>query len=931
MAHFLEKENPDFLLITEHGLSQENLKNTCIEGYSLIGGFSRKAHIKGGVAGYARKNMMKQVKFLGISQENTELVCEVAAFEIKLKKENIQVLGVYRPPNAALEDAIDILTEQLNMFLQTNKQTIIMGDINVDNMVENSNNSKLEELLATYSIARLKLPPTRVTNETSKSIDWICTNINPDRLKTIVTTSGLSDHTAQIAEIKTHKISPKSSKEEKRLFTKKETDLFKAKLQTQNWDSTTHTDEANQAYNNFHNTIQAILNKTCPLRTVNCSRVLKKGCWDDECRILKNAYIIALEKEQRTGLAEDKAALAARKKDYDQKLKRLRKEQTAAHINQAANKSKALWQVINNERNAVTNKNHELTLLINDQLTHNPIQIANHFNEFFATIADKTIQNSNTILHATNVNRIQTLNNKLHFHPATHVEVIKAIDSLKPKTSSGIDDISAKLIKKCKEELVSPLTNVINKSLKQGIFPTQLKTSKVYPKYKKGPKTETISYRPISLISTFSKIFEKIILERLTTHLETHRLLTNQQHGFLKGRSTATAIIQLIEHIIDQLEDGCIVNSLFLDFSKAFDCLNHEHLLKKLRNLGVGVREEEWFRSYLKDRKQLVEITHTKNNIKQKIYSEKWDIKRGVPQGSVLGPVLFLLLTNDLPDWLQNSCQTVMYADDTVITLSDRNADTLKISTTSHFNQTKQYCSQNDLVLNENKTVQIAFTTKNKNQQVHPLPGLEVSTTTKYLGITIDSSLSWNPHLKQLCKRLSSSIHVIRRIHHIGGLDVAKVAYFALFESHLRYGIATWGGAADTNLKKVLVQQKRAVRCLASIPREDSCKEHFKDLKILTVVSLYIRETIMHAVNTQQLRHHSVHQHNTRHASDFSLAPHHLSLFKMKPSYKGALLFNHLPEYLKAQEPQHLKRQLTLWLQERPFYTENEFLRNRTT
>jgi hypothetical protein len=185
---------------------------------------------------------------------------------------------------------------------------------------------------------------------------------------------------------------------------------------------------------------------------------------------------------------------------------------------------------------------------------------------------------------------------------------------LKPKTSSGFDEISAKLVKMCKNELSPPLTNIVNKSLKQGIFPSILKLSKVYPKYKKGSTTDTSSYRPISLIPTFSKIFEKIVLHRLLCHLENNHLLTLQQHGFLKGRSTTTALIQLTEHIIDQLEEGCLVTSLFLDFSKAFDCLNHNHLLKKLNALGINGSEAKWFHTYLSDRNQLVEIHYTENN-----------------------------------------------------------------------------------------------------------------------------------------------------------------------------------------------------------------------------------------------------------------------------------------------------------------------------
>uniref|UniRef100_A0A1B6LK65 Reverse transcriptase domain-containing protein n=2 Tax=Graphocephala atropunctata TaxID=36148 RepID=A0A1B6LK65_9HEMI len=377
---------------------------------------------------------------------------------------------------------------------------------------------------------------------------------------------------------------------------------------------------------------------------------------------------------------------------------------------------------------------------------------------------------------------------------------------------------------------------------------------------------------------------------------------------------------------MDQLEEGCFVTGLFLDFSKAFDCLNHDRLLQKLRTLGIRGTELKWFESYLKDRKQLVEISHTSNNTIQKTHSRTLEVKRGVPQGSVLGPALFLLLTNDMPDQLQGTCKTIMYADDTVLTISDKTIETLERNTSTYLNLTKQYCSNNDLVLNENKTVQIAFKTKNKQTQQNALPQLDIKETTKYLGIIIDAKMTWKPHIDQLCRRLSSGTYVIRRILQVGGLDTAKVAYFALFESHLRYGIVAWGGTSNANLERVLIQQKRAIRCLVGLHYQESCRESFKQLKILTVVSLYIRETILHAITSRQQRHQEIHTYNTRHASNFTLPPHHLSLFEKKPSYKGAMYYNRLPELLKNETPQHFKNKLTTWLQERPYYTENEFL-----
>lgn len=877
--------------------------------------------------GYVKHDLEKYTKLICTSGNETELICETALFELKTKKANILILGVYRPPSANLDQAINILTEQLDRSLNSHRNIILMGDINVDNLSENNDKLKLDDLLTSYQITRVSLPSTRITRDTAKSIDWICTNINQQIIETSVILSGLSDHTAQIITINTENTT-EILKERKRTFSNRAIQLFKARLQLQNWDVLDLKEDINNTYDTFNTIIQNILNETCPLQTYKHKKNNNtKQYWDPECTRLRTEYLKALEKEQCTGSEENKKETARRKKLYDTRLKSLRKKCLTEHISGAENKSRALWQVINKERKVKANNNTELHLRIDNITITKPSEVANCFNSFFSTIAQKTLQDHNNTQNAA-LDKYQPpppTEQTFNFKPATPQEILKIIETLKPKSSSGVDNISAKIIKACKNELLNPLTLITNKSLVQGTFPNQLKIAKIYPKYKSGPINETNSYRPISLISTFSKIIEKVVLVRLLNYLELHKLLTNQQHGFLKGRSTATALIQLTEHIIDQLEEGCTATCLFLDFSKAFDCLNHEQLLKKLEHLGIRGTAQNWFRSYLTNRKMVVEISSVQNNIVQRFQSTTAEIHRGVPQGSVLGPVLFLLLTNDMPSWLGDICHTVMYADDTALTIANKSIETLQQNATTYFNKTKQYCASNELVLNDKKTVQMTFSNHHRHNDIL-LPDLEIKTNTKYLGTIIDNKLTWKPHIDQLCKKLSAGNYVIRRIKQISGLDAAKVAYFALFESHLRYGIATWGGTSKGNLERILINQKRAIRCLADLKYQESCRIHFKNLKILTVVSLYIKEVILHTVKyTTQQRFSDLHQYNTRRGGDYVLPAHHLSMYKKKPSYKGAAFFNHLPEHLKSLPPHRFGKQLTLWLQDKPFYTVEEF------
>lgn len=405
-----------------------------------------------------------------------------------------------------------------------------------------------------------------------------------------------------------------------------------------------------------------------------------------------------------------------------------------------------------------------------------------------------------------------------------------------------------------------------------------------------------------------------------------NQLLTPQQHGFLPGRSTTTALISLVEFLADQLEEGLTTTAILLDYSKAFDCLSHEHLLTKLSTLGIRGQSLKWFTSYLTGRSQFTEVKYTTKGLTKQTQSELEVITRGVPQGSVLGPVLFILYTNDFPHYMQNFSSTLMYADDTMLLLGGKKPEDLEVAAYTAVNMAVQYCHGNDLVVNEGKTKQLLL--GRHKETTGKMPDLDESNSTKYLGVIIDDSLLWTDHIDSLCKKLSAGLYVIRRMKQISDLATAKTAYYALYESHLRYGIAVWGGTTRGNMQRVLIHQKRAIRILASLRLRESCRQPFKELKILTVVNLYILETITHVhIKNPELvaigrRHHN---YNTRNALDYCLPVHHRASTEKKPSYIGAKLWNALPEELKQIERKKLGYQLKQWLQLNPFYDINEY------
>ena len=355
------------------------------------------------------------------------------------------------------------------------------------------------------------------------------------------------------------------------------------------------------------------------------------------------------------------------------------------------------------------------------------------------------------------------------------------------------------------------IATLINKSISSGTFPSQLKCAKVFPVFKSGSKSDPSNYRPISILPTISKIFEKHVNKHLMNYLNKYKLICESQSGFRKKRSCQTALFKLIDQWMICIDKGDLIGSLFIDFRKAFDVVDHEILMKKLALYKINDLSLNWFQSYLSERRQAV--------FNGQAHSEFIQIQSGVPQGSLLRPTLFLLFINDLPLFTKY-CFCDFYADDATFHTHSDNTDTIEKCLQTDGNIAKHWGKGNKMHIHYVKTTCMIAGTKPKLQDKPQLnlkiDGHSIANVSKQklLGLLKDNTLSWSAHIDNLCSSLSSKISLLRQLAYYVSVDVLKKFYQGYILPLIDYGSITWSGTTGANLERILKLQKRAARII---------------------------------------------------------------------------------------------------------------------
>ena len=425
-------------------------------------------------------------------------------------------------------------------------------------------------------------------------------------------------------------------------------------------------------------------------------------------------------------------------------------------------------------------------------------------------------------------------------NPTGNEEIEKLIDNLKLGKASGPEGINSSFVKHGKKALSEILTKLFNECISKGFFPDCLKRALVVPIHKKDKKDIPNNYRPISLLPCISKLFEKVIYKRIADFCKAQNIITEKQFGFRTKHSTKNALTHLTDTLAEKMDnsESCIV--VFLDLAKAFETVDHKILLQKLYHYGIRGIAHELIKSYLSGRKQCVKCGNH--------FSVYMNVECGVPQGSILGPLLFLLYVNDLPSVIDLS--GILFADDTCVLSSSKSLKTVIENTNEKLMLLNDWFLSNKLTVNYTKTNYMFFSgTRGCVFNGIIRMGNSILTrvsSTKYLGLMIDDQLNWKAHVAYLRTKVSSCSNIMYKLRHLVPLESCLSVYYSLFYSKISYGIMCWGHARHEVLNQIRVMQNKIVKTMLFQPIDSRIRPLFASLNLLNVNDIFKVEVAKH-------------------------------------------------------------------------------------
>ena len=914
--------NFDIFTISETWLdSSVNNESIHIPGYTLYRQDRGPHKPGGGLCVYIKKNYKVS------SLENVSSVSDNNFQQLWLKVQSrcyksFVICTVYRPPSTPL-NFIDDLANSLIESLLSGLDVIILGDLNCNLLQDNAESRALNDFCSTFNLTQLINKPTRATENGESLIDVVMTTNEKLIASNDVLMSTISDHNLVYISLKLKKPRIKPCYVTIRSYTNYSADNFLRDLSYAPFHIISLFDDFNDQVDVFNELFLEVLSQHAPVKRV-------------KIRSKPNPFITP-EIRQLMRTRDQWRKLAGKTNDpfhwngyrfFRQEVKREIRVAEKVHVRtqilDSNGNSNSIWKIINR---CLPRKQQDSFMASED-----PTGLANELNDFFTSVGSITAQKARdlSLHHGLNVNL--DVPTPLHIstdvspelfvlHQVTENQVERVIRSLPSNKAPGMDKISSRILKDSLPSTLTTITHIVNNSFVTNTFARAWKTAEVTPILKCGNPDVPNNYRPISLLPIVSKVTERLVHGQLMEHLIRNNKLAAHQSGNRKLHSTETALLYVTDQLLQAMDNKKVSIMVLLDMSKAFDSIRHDILLSKLQNLDFSQGALDWFQSYLSNRQQCVRIGDA--------VSKVLPLEFGVPQGSILGPVLFTIYVNDLLS-VPKRCLSASYVDDCKLYLSFSPAElpTSILALNEDLTRISQWCCKNSLLINPDKTKVLAvglpqllkklssFSITLFDKEITPVP------VVKDLGVLLDTRLSYNQHITEIASKCLFKLYQINRIKHLLDRKTLLLVINSFVFSKLQYCSTVWSNTSSSNIDKLQKVQNFAGRIILGLRKYDHISDGLRSLKWLPIREKLILNdaTMMHKCINKLVPDYladmfksrsQVHNRQTRSSGALDIPLCRLSTGQRSFAFRGAKLWNSLNDNIKSLKcPRNFRRHL---------------------
>ena len=804
--------NTSFIVLTEIWQVDPNFYK--IPNYHIAEMKLRQKKRGGGVAIFTSQKLPKPKLYEPLNKNYENIEC--IAIQTSYDKTDLIICGIYKPPEKSFPGFLKDLRFILQNLANSRKKFIIAGDMNVNLLEQNANSTAYQDLLDEFQVKQLVKGPTRITPTTRTNLDHIASNL--EYISAHPTYHRISDHQAVVAafkETKKHFYKNKSVQNKKIILDEDKSIYNITSFDWTQWMQQQENIDIDSMSENFLKVLEDLMT----FKVVKKGPKSPKKPWFSKELILQKDLVAKKNRKFLKNQNEkNEFDFKLEKKSYNDNLKLAQKKYYVEKIEKAGNSSRAIWATINEALSRKKKEHKSTKKIIFEGIEYTKdFDIAQIFNSHFKESAFKIAKN---IQDGPDFKSFLLKKNecsvKMDLKETSAAETYELIKSLSNKKSSGFDKISSNLIKSCNLSLCKPITQLINKSFSQGIFPSNLKIGKLTPLHKRDEMSNVANFRPISQLSCISTIIEKTIKEQIKMHHKEHNVISKYQSGFRESHGTVHSLLSARAIIEKELQQKKIVCLVSFDLEKAFDIIDCDKILPyKYEFYGLSSKATSYLHSFFNSRKQYVSFNNTNSDL-----INLHNIS--VTQGSTLGPSSFNVYINELP-LITKHCQTVMFADDSSFIFSSKSESELNQNINDDLTKILSYMHANKLSVNVNKCKYMIFKPIGKKKSSVKisvnLKGtiLEEVSSLKFLGCFLDNNLSFKPHINHVLDKLRSGIAALKLCRNLLNYRCKIMIYNSLFKCHIDYCAILWHSKLNKTQTALITRlQKKAIRLVFS-------------------------------------------------------------------------------------------------------------------